>query len=104
MLSHIWTHGSISHKLMKQSVKNLEALYHDRVYEDVKIQAQAVDHEPKVDAIFNIQEGAQTIVNNAEVNGNQHIPYNQLAPPVGIQMHPGAPFSPRLMAEDRNRI
>src|SRR5262249_39824644 len=39
-----------------------------------------------------------------QVNGNEHIPYNQLAPPVGIQLHPGAPFSPRLLAEDRNRI
>jgi outer membrane protein insertion porin family len=102
--SHIWTHGSESQKLVKQSVKNLEALYHDRGYEDVKIQSQTIDHEPKVDVVFNIEEGAQTIVNNAEVTGNEHIPYNQLAPPVGIQMHPGAPFSPRLLAEDRNRI
>ncbi|PYV63783.1 MAG: hypothetical protein DMG95_05940 [Acidobacteria bacterium] len=102
--SHIWTHGSMSQKLMKQSVKNLEALYHDRGYEDVKIQSQSIDHEPKVDVVFNIQEGAQTIVNNAEVTGNEHIPYSQLAPPVGIQMHPGAPFSPRLLNEDRNRI
>ena len=102
--SHIWTHGSESQKLVKQSVKNLEALYHDRGYEDVRIQPETIDHEPKVDVVFNIEEGAQTIVNNAEVTGNEHIPYNQLAPPVGIQMHPGAPFSPRLLAEDRNRI
>jgi outer membrane protein assembly factor BamA len=102
--SHIWTHGSMSQKLMKQSVKNLEALYHDRGYEDVKIQSQSIDHEPKVEVVFNIQEGAQTIVNNSEVTGNEHIPYSQLAPPVGIQMHPGAPFSPRLLNEDRNRI
>jgi outer membrane protein assembly factor BamA len=102
--SHIWTHGSESQKSVKQSVKNLEALYHDRGYEDVKIQSQTIDHEPKVDVVFNIEEGAQTIVNNAEVTGNEHIPYNQFAPPMGIQMHPGAPFSPRLLAEDRNRI
>src|SRR5262249_55892533 len=102
--AHIWNHGSFSQKLMKQSVRNLEALYHDRGYEDVKVQSQAVDHEPKVDVIFNISEGAQTIVNNAEVMGNEHIPYNQLAAPVGIQMHSGAPFSPRLFNEDRNRI
>ena len=102
--SHIWTHGSESQKLVKQSVKNLEALYHDHGYEDVKIAPETIDHEPKVDVVFNIEEGAQTIVNNAEVTGNEHTPYNQLAPPVGIQMHPGAPFSPRLFAEDRNRI
>src|SRR5215475_13321281 len=102
--AHIWNHGSFSQKLVKQSVNNLEALYHDRGYEDAKVQTQAIDHEPKVDVVFNITEGAQTIVNNAEVTGNEHIPYNKLAPPVGIQMHPGAPFSPRLFNEDRNRI
>jgi outer membrane protein assembly factor BamA len=102
--SHVWSHGSLSQKLLKQSEKNLEALYHDRGYEDVKIHSQAIDHEPKVDVVFTIEEGAQTIVNNAEVTGNEHIPYNQLALPVGIQLHPGAPFSPRLLADDRNRI
>jgi outer membrane protein insertion porin family len=102
--SHIWTHGSTSQKLVKQSVNNIEALYHDRGYEDVKVQPQTVDREPKVDVVFNIQEGLQTVVNNAGVTGNEHIPYSQLAPPVGIQLHPGAPFSPRLLNEDRNRI
>ncbi len=102
--AHFWNHGSFSQKLLKQSEKNLEALYHDRGYEDVKIQSQALDREPKIDVVFNVTEGAQTVVNNAEVTGNEHIPYNKLAPPVGIQMHPGAPFSPRLFNEDRNRI
>jgi outer membrane protein insertion porin family len=102
--SHIWTHGKVSQKLVKQSVNNLEALYHDRGYEDVKIQSRVTDHEQKIEVVFNIEEGAQTIVNNATVTGNEHIPYNQLAPPVGVQLHPGAPFSPRLLAEDRNRI
>src|SRR6476646_4987749 len=102
--AHFWSHGSFSQKLLKQSEKNLEALYHDRGYEDVQIQSQALDHEPNVNVVFNITEGAQTVVNNAEVTGNDHIPYNKLAPPVGIQMHPGAPFSPRLFNEDRNRI
>src|SRR5262249_26527796 len=102
--SHLWTHGKVSQKLGKQSEKNIEALYHDPGYEDGKVKAQAVDRGFKVDVTFNIEEGAQTVVNNAEINGNEHIPYNLLAPPVGIQLHPGAPFSPRLLAEDRNRI
>src|SRR5262249_2513673 len=102
--SHIWRHGSVSEKLVKQSVNNIEALYNDRGYEDAKVHSQTIDREPKVDVIFNVEEGIQTVVNNAQVNGNEHIPYNQLAPPVCIQLPPGAPFSPRLLAEDRNRI
>jgi outer membrane protein assembly factor BamA len=102
--SHLWTHGSMSQKLLKQSVNNLQALYHDRGYEDVKVESRTVDHEPKVDVVFTIQEGAQTVVRNAEVTGNDHVPYNELAVPVGLQLHSGAPFSPRRLAEDRNRI
>lgn len=102
--SHLWAHGAMSQKLLKQSVNNLQALYHDRGFEDVKVESQTVDHEPKVDVVFNIEEGAQTVVRNAEVTGNDSVSYNELAAPVGLQLHPGAPFSPRRLAEDRNRI
>ncbi len=102
--SHIWTHGSISQKLLKQSATNLEALYRDRGYENVKVTAKTVDHEPKIDAVFNIEEGAQTVVRNLEVTGNSNIPYEQLTAPVGFQLRSGAPFSPRRLSEDRNRI
>src|SRR5947209_9016054 len=47
--SHIWTHGSVSQKLLKQSADNMKALYRDRGYEDVKITSQAVNHGPKID-------------------------------------------------------
>jgi outer membrane protein insertion porin family len=102
--SHIWTHGSISQKLLKQSATNLEALYRDRGYENVKVTAKTVDHEPKIDAVFNIEEGTQTVVRNLEVKGNNNIPYEQLTAPVGFQLRSGAPFSPRRLSEDRNRI
>lgn len=102
--SHIWTHGSLSQKLMKQSAQNIESLYHDHGYEDVKVTSHAIDREPKVDVDFDIEEGAQTLVNNVEITGNQHVPTVQLTAPKGFQTVAGAPFSPRKMVEDRNRI
>jgi outer membrane protein assembly factor BamA len=102
--SHIWTHGSVSQKLLKQSAKNIEALYHDRGYEDVKVTPRTVDREPKIDVAFEIQEGAQTLVDDVEVTGNGHVPFAQLAAPKGFQLRGGAPFSPRKLADDRNRI
>ena len=102
--SHIWTHGSVSQKVLKQSTANIEALYRDRGFEDVKVTSQAIDHEPKIDVDFDIQEGAQTIVDNVEVTGNQNIPYEQLTAPTGFQLRSGTAFSPRKLAEDRNRI
>jgi outer membrane protein insertion porin family len=102
--SHIWTHGSLSEKLLKQSAKNIEAVYRDHGYEEVKVTPRTVDHEPKIDVGFEIIEGAQTLVEDVQVEGNQHMPYEQLTAPKGFQLHSGVPFSTRKLADDRNRI
>src|SRR5207245_11546605 len=52
--SHLWTHGSLSQKLIKKSIDNLQALYRDRGYEEVKVTPQVTDHEPKIDIAFEI--------------------------------------------------
>ncbi|HXJ88430.1 MAG TPA: POTRA domain-containing protein [Candidatus Binatia bacterium] len=102
--SHLWTHGSLSQKLLKQSTTNIEALYRDRGYEDVKITPKVVDREPKIDVDIAIDEGGQTLVQEVKVAGNQNVEYAQLTAPKGFQLSAGAPFSPRKMTEDRNRI
>lgn len=102
--SHLWTHGSVSQKLLKQSVSNLEAFYRDRGYEEVKIAAHAVDREPKIDVDFDIEEGPQTLVQDVQISGNHNVPYAQLTASKGFELRSGVPFSPRKMADDRNRI
>ena len=102
--SHIWTHGSLSQKLLKQSTSNMEALYRDRGYEDVKVTARTVDREPKIDVDFDIEEGQQTLVQDVQVSGNRNVPYAQLTEPKGFELRSGIPFSQRKMADDRNRI
>ena len=102
--SHIWTHGNISQKLLKQSSSNLEALYRDRGFEDIKVTSQTITHDPKIDAVFNIEEGAQTVVRNVDVTGNNNVSNAELTAPVGFQLRAGAPYSPRRLSEDRNRI
>jgi outer membrane protein insertion porin family len=102
--SHIWTHGRISQELLKQSSENIEALYRDRGYEDVKVTPRTVDREPKIDIAFDIVEGTQTLVENVEVMGNQNVALAQLTVPKGFQLGAGQPYSPRKLAEDRNRI
>ncbi len=103
--SHIWTHGSVSGKLAKTSAENVQALYRDRGYEEAKVTPQVEVHDPdKIDVVFNIDEGAQTLVEKVEVTGNENIPLAQVAAPVGLQLHAGAPFSRRKMTDDRNRI
>ena len=102
--SHIWSHGSLSQKVLKQSKANIEALYRDRGYEEIKVTPRTVDREPKIDVEFDIEEGAQTLVHDVQVSGNQNVPSAKLTEPKGFELRAGAPFSPRKLAEDRNRI
>ncbi len=102
--SHVWTHGSLSEKLLKQSINNIEALYRDRGYEEAKATAQTAEHGGTTEVHFNITEGPQTIVQEVNVSGNEHIVLEQLTASKGFQLRAGAPFSPRKLANDRNRI
>ena len=99
-----WSHGKVSQQLAHQSANNLEALYRDRGYEEAKVSPEIVVHEPKIEVIFDIQEGAATVVHTIDVVGNNNVPLAQLTGPGGLQLRSGAPFSPRKFADDRNRI
>ena len=102
--SHIWTHGSLSQKLLRQSATNMESLYRDKGYEEVKVTSRTVRHEPKIDVEFDVEEGVQTIVDDVSVTGNHDITNAELTAPQGFETRAGMPFSPRKMTEDRNRI
>jgi outer membrane protein assembly factor BamA len=102
--SHIWTHGSLSQRLIKQSVENIEALYRDRGYEEAKVKTAVVDGDAKTDLKFEIEEGTQTIVDEIRVTGNQNVAKQQLAAPKGLELKIGAAYSPRKLTDDRNRI
>ena len=102
--SHIWSNGSVSQKLLKQSADNITALYADHGYEKAKVTPRAIDHGSKNAVEFDIEEGQQTIVEDVKVSGNQNVPYAQLADSKGLQTRSGAPYSPRKATQDRNRI
>ncbi len=102
--SHIWTHGDISQKLLKDSADNLLAYYRDKGYEAAKVTSQVTDHEPKIDVAFEIEEGSQTLVDRIQVTGNDSVAEAQLTAPKGFELKSGAPFSARQLSEDRNRI
>lgn len=101
--ARILSHGNYSQKLLQTSIKNIQALYHDIGYEDVKVTAQVVDHEPKVDITFNVVEGPRTIVSEVNIAGNKEVPTKQLLPS-GPRLRAGAPFSPGKLASDRNQM
>jgi outer membrane protein insertion porin family len=102
--AHFWNHGSLSEKLLRQSVADLQAIYRDRGYEEAKITSRVTKHAGTIDVDFEIVEGAQTIVAKVNVTGNDHIPRTQLTAPKGFETRAGAPFSPRRVADDHNLI
>lgn len=102
--AHFWNHGSLSQQLMKESVSNLEAVYRDRGYEEVKVTSRITKRAPKIAVEFDIDEGAQTFVAAVNVTGNDHVALGQLTMPKGFELKAGAPYSPRGLLDDRNRI
>jgi outer membrane protein insertion porin family len=102
--SHLWTHGSVSPKLLKQSASNLEALYRDKGYESARVTTRVVTDNQKLSVNFDIQEGPQTLVDKVEVTGDISIPEEELTAPQGFELRAGGPYSARRLSEDRNRI
>ena len=102
--AHLLSHGSISQKLLKQSVEQLQALYQNIGYEDVKVTPKVVDKEPNIDVVFEIQEGQQTWVDAVQVNGNQTVPLDRLTGGKPLPLRANYPFSQRRMVEGRNLI
>jgi len=97
-------HGVFSDKLLRTSVKDLEAFYKDRGFEQVKVTPQVVDKEPNLYITFNIAEGDRTLVSSLRVEGNKAVPLRTLRPKEGFSLAEGKPFSPVRLADDRNQI
>jgi outer membrane protein assembly factor BamA len=101
---HFLSGGKFSNKLVQASMKNILAVYHDQGYEDAAVAPETVDKDPNVFVTFNILEGPQTRVENSAVTGNSKFKLASLVPPGGMEEHPGAPFSPHRLSQDRGRI
>ncbi len=96
--------GLFSQKLLNASVKDIQALYLNIGYEDVKVTPVVVDHEPKIDVMFKIEEGTRTLVDHVEIQGNQHLSAADLKPKGGFNVQAGTPFSPAGVSKDRSQI
>jgi outer membrane protein insertion porin family len=96
--------GMFSQKLLNASVKNIQALYRNTGYEDVKVTPTVVDHEPKIDVTFKIDEGTRTLVDHVEITGNRRLSLANLRPAAGFTVLTGTPFSPGAVSKDRSQI
>lgn len=102
--AHFWDRGSLTNKLLRQSVDTVVAIYRDKGYTDAKVTSSVTKHDSRIDVGFDIDEGPQTVVAGVNVTGNDHIPQDQLTAPKNFETEAGQPFSPRRVTDDRNRI
>jgi outer membrane protein assembly factor BamA len=101
---HFISHGLFSEKLLRTSVTNIENLYKDNGFEQVKVTPEVVDREPNIYVTFNIAEGERTIVSSLRVEGNKSIPLQELRSNKSFALEEGKPFSARRLSDDRNHI
>jgi outer membrane protein insertion porin family len=101
--ARFFSRGSYSEKLVRQSVKNLEALYKASGFSTVKVTPQVNYKGSKLAVTFRVVEGPRDIVEVLNIVGNKTMTVSQLAPK-GLKLAPGQPYSQKLADEDRTQI
>jgi outer membrane protein insertion porin family len=100
-----FSHGRYSGELLKNDVANLQALYVSNGFRAATIQTKVDDdyHHAENHLAVHIQitEGAQTLVGEFRVAGNQKIPANAFPELVTAE---GQPYSEQNLANDRESI
>jgi len=100
---HFLSHGSYSEKLVRTSVKNLEAVYRAAGFSTVKVVPQVKNDDGNVAVTFHVTEGPRDVVDALKVEGNNTVPLNRLVP-AGLKVAPGQPYSQKLVDQDRANI
>lgn len=101
--AHFLTHGRYSQQLLRKSVKNLEAVYRNAGYSQVKVIPGVTRQGSRLAINFQVIEGEQDLVDSLKIQGNMSLPETDFAPK-GLKLGPGKPYSGQLVSNDRDQI
>lgn len=101
--AHLFSRGSYSEDLLRQSSNAIIAAYRDAGFAEVKVTPRVEDFEPEVDVTFVIVEGPQDVVDSLAILGDDHI-QNFNANGRGLLLTPRQPYSTHALEQDRNQI
>jgi outer membrane protein insertion porin family len=101
--AHFLSHGKFSEQLVRNSAKNLAAVYESEGYSSVVVTPTVVNHGGDVRISFKIVEGPQDIVNSLKIEGADTYPQSKFAPS-GLKLAAGRPYSEKLVQDDRTNI
>lgn len=101
--SHFLSRGKYSDYMLHKSAQNLEALYQNAGYSQVKVTPTVKEQQGKMAITFQVEEGPLDVVNSFKIEGNKNVSETEFAPN-GLHMAPGKPFSAQLVDKDRDQI
>lgn len=101
--SHFLSHGKFSEKLVRDSVKNLKAVYQSQGFSSVEVVSKVVNDGGDIAISFHVTEGPRDIVRSLSIEGADTFPQKDFAPG-GLKLAVGKPYSQTLVEADRASI
>lgn len=101
--SHFLSRGKYSQQLLRKSAKNLETVYQNAGYSQVKVTPGVSNQQGKLAITFQVQEGPQDVVDSFKIEGNKSLSQTDFAPK-GLNIAKGKPYSGQLVDKDRDEI
>jgi outer membrane protein insertion porin family len=100
---HFFSPGKFSEKLVRDSVKNLQAVYQSRGFSSAKVVSTVDNRGGDIKVAFKVTEGPLDIVNSLQIEGADTFPEDKFAPG-GLKLDAGKPYSQALVQADRASI
>jgi outer membrane protein insertion porin family len=100
---HLFSPGKFSEKLVRDSVKNLQAVYQSHGFSSAKVVSTVENHGGDIKVAFKVTEGPLDIVNSLQIEGADTFSENKFAPD-GLKLGVGKPYSQALVEADRASV
>ena len=97
---HFLSHGKFSDQLVRDSVKNLKAVYQSQGFSTVQVTSSVLNHGGDIQVAFHVIEGPRDIVQALTIEGANTFPQSQFAPH-GLKVAAGKPYSQANVQGDR---
>ena len=100
---HFFSPGKFSEKLVRTSVRNLQAVYQSEGFSSVDVVPVVENHGGDIKVAFKVTEGPRDVVNSLQIEGANTFPESKFAPQ-GLKLAAGKPYSQALVEADRASI
>ncbi|HEY1895518.1 MAG TPA: POTRA domain-containing protein, partial [Terracidiphilus sp.] len=100
---HFFSSGKFSDDLVRDSVKNLKAVYESEGFSDVAVVPAVTNRGGDINVAFRVTEGPRDTVSSLTVEGADNFPSDAYAPN-GLKLAVGQPYSQAHVQQDRANI